>query len=120
MMSIPPDKPWLDNEAGPLLRPYSLTNGRTKPSATLTLQSMVRSTGRVTPERIEPMHAKMLELCRFATSVAEVSAHLHQPAVVTKVLLSDLIDWGAVTTRLPDDMPDRAQLEALLHGLQQL
>ncbi|MCI2416641.1 DUF742 domain-containing protein [Saccharopolyspora sp. K220] len=119
-MSVPPDKLWLDNEAGPLLRPYSLTNGRTKPTAKLTLQSMVRSTGRLAPERIEPVHAKMLELCQFATSVAEVAAHLRQPAVVTKVLLSDLIDWGAVTTRVPDDVPDREQLEALLLGLQQL
>ncbi|MFB9567024.1 DUF742 domain-containing protein [Saccharopolyspora hordei] len=119
-MSRPPEKMWVDGEAGPLLRPYSLTNGRTKPSTALSLQSLVRSTGRVSPDRVEPTHAKMLELCRVATSVAEVSAHLRQPAVVTKVLLSDLIDWGAVTTRVPTEMPDREQLEALLHGLRQL
>lgn len=119
-MPGPTDKPWLDNEAGPLLRPYSLTNGRTEPSEPLSLQSLVRSTGRFSPDRIEPVHAKMLNLCRHATSVAEVAAHLRQPAVVTKVLLSDLIDWGALTTHAPADVPKRDQLEALLNGLQQL
>ena len=119
-MISPSDKPWLDNEAGPLLRPYSLTNGRTEPSAALSLQSLVRSTGRMSPERIEPVHARMLTMCRHATSVAEVAAHLKQPAVVTKVLLSDLIDWGALTTHAPAHAPRREQLEALLNGLQQL
>lgn len=116
------DEPWLDKEAGALVRPYTLTDGRTTPSAALTLLSMVRATGRVTPERLAPEHANALALCRVVTSVAEVAAHLQQPAVVTKILLSDLIDWGAITTRAPaaTDSLDINQLKALLHGLQQL
>ena len=122
-MKDPRNEPWLDHDAGPLLRPYTLTNGRTSPSASLTLLSMVRTTGRMQPERLAPEHANALELCRAATSVAEVAAHLQQPAVVTKILLSDLIDWGAITTRAPaavNEPPDRHLLKALLHGLQQL
>jgi len=56
-------------------------------------------------------------------AVAEVAAHLHQPANVAKVLLSDLIDVGAVITRPPaaDAYTDNPEiLEALLAGLRNL
>jgi hypothetical protein len=61
-----------------------------------------------------------LELCDGPTSVAEIAAHLRLPAVITKVLLSDLVDCGAVTAHAPafHDMPtDRSLLEAVLDGL---
>lgn len=53
-------------------------------------------------------------------SVAEIAAHLKLPAAVTKVLLSDLLDCGALTTKPPEyhHIPtDRALLEAVLDGL---
>jgi DNA-binding IclR family transcriptional regulator len=53
-------------------------------------------------------------------SVAEIAAHLRLPAAVTKVLLSDLVDCGAVTARAPrghDTPTDRSLLEAVLDGL---
>jgi hypothetical protein len=74
----------------------------------------------VAPGRLDPEHDQALELCHVPTSVAEVAAHLQQPMMVTKILLSDLIDWGAVTTRLPGptaNSTDRHTLEALLDGL---
>lgn len=51
--------------------------------------------------------------------VAEIAAHLKLPAVVTKVLLSDLVDCGALTTGPPayHHPTDRALLEAVLDGL---
>ena len=67
-----------------------------------------------------PDHAMALGLCGGPTSVAEIAAHLRLPAVVTKVLLSDLVDCGAVTARAPrrhSDPTDRALLEAVLDGL---
>jgi hypothetical protein len=119
-MAVSEDEPWLDKDAGQLVRPYTLTNGRTRPTTPLDLVSMVRATGRPAHGRLDPEHAQALELCRTPTSVAEISAYLQQPVVVTKVLLSDLIEWEAVTTRAPSataDSTHRQKLEALLDGL---
>jgi hypothetical protein len=116
------DGPWLDEAAGRLIRPYQVSNGRTRPTATLDLLSLVRATGKAPHGQLGPEHAQVLKLCRrSATSVAEVAAHLRLPAVVTKVLLSDLVDCGAITARAPrfhDSPPtDRSILEAVLNGL---
>lgn len=105
-------------------RPYTVTGGRTKPSTHLDLMSLVRATGRgqVAPERLGREHAQALRLCRAPTSVAEVAAHLRQPVMVTKVLLSDLIESGALTARFPAmfDPPDPTQLKALVDALRKL
>jgi hypothetical protein len=117
----PRDEPWLDDAAGRLVRPYTVSNGRTRPTSKLDLLSMVMSTGRMPQGHLEPDHARALGLCGSPTTVAEVAAHLKLPAVVTKVLLSDLVDCGAVSTRAPGaaaDPTDRFVLEAILDGLQ--
>jgi hypothetical protein len=119
----PDDDPRIDPDGELWVRPYTVTNGRTRPSTALDLVSLVRATGRgmVAPERLGLEHAQALELCHSPTSVAEVAAHLRQPVMVTKVLLSDLIDSGAVTARFPTfDSTDPARLEALLDGLRRL
>jgi DNA-binding IclR family transcriptional regulator len=67
-----------------------------------------------------PEHSQALERCRAPVSVAEIAAHLKLPAVVTKVLLSDLVDCGALTTKPPEfhhNPTDRSLLEAVLDGL---
>ncbi|MBB4934534.1 putative transcriptional regulator [Lipingzhangella halophila] len=111
---------WLDHDAGRLVRPYTVSAGRTSPTNELDLVSMVRSTGRVRQAQLAPEHAQALGLCQDPTSVAEVAARLHLPAVVTKILLSDLVDCGAVTTRPSAAMAsptDINVLEAVLDGL---
>jgi Protein of unknown function (DUF742) len=120
-MEAPNDEPWLDDDAGRLVRPYTVSNGRTRPTTALDMLSMVMATGRPTPEHLDLDHAKALGLCHTPTSVAEIAAHLRLPVVVTKVLVSDLVDAGNVTTRPPGpaaDPTDRSVLEALLDGLQ--
>lgn len=122
-MAVPPEDPWLDKDAGPLVRPYTLTNGRTHPTTALEMLSMVRATGRAAPGRLGPEHSQALDLCHVPTSVAEVAARLHQPVMITKVLVSDLIDCGVVTTRAPDtgtDSIDRQKLEEVLVALRRL
>ncbi|MEU4129467.1 DUF742 domain-containing protein [Streptomyces wuyuanensis] len=119
-MPSPKDGPWLDDAAGRLIRPYSVIGGRTRPTAALDLLSLVMATGSVPQGALGPEHALALGLCDGPTSVAEISAHLRLPAVVTKVLLSDLVDCGAVTARAPrfqDSPTDRSLLEAVLDGL---
>jgi hypothetical protein len=114
------DGPWLDDAAGRLVRPFTVSDGRTRPSIALDLMSLVRATG-VTPlGYLGPEHGQALDLCRAPVSVAEVAAHLRLPAVVAKVLLADLVDCGALTTKPPayhHHPTDRALLEAVLDGL---
>lgn len=119
-MTAGDDDVWLDDDAGPLIRPYTVTAGRTRPAVRLDMLSLVVATGDA-QANLDPEHARALALCRAPTSVAEVAAHLRLPVAVTKVLLADLVHWRAMTTRAPRpaaDLTDRDLLEKLLDGLQ--
>jgi hypothetical protein len=114
------DGPWLDDAAGRLVRPYQVSNGRTRPTTAFDLLTQVRATGAGPFGHLGPEHAQALDLCRGPVPVAEVAGRLRLPAAVTKVLLSDLVDCGALTTRPPDfhhNPMDRFLLEAVLDGL---
>ncbi|MPZ25220.1 MAG: DUF742 domain-containing protein [Micromonosporaceae bacterium] len=120
-MSLAQDETWFDDDAGRLVRPYTVSNGRTKPSFHLDLLSIVAATGQIRQAQLSLDHAQALGLCHHPVSVVEVSAHLRLPVTVTKVLLSDLVDCGALTAHSPDpaaDPTNRNLLEALLDGLQ--
>ncbi|NLU70647.1 DUF742 domain-containing protein [Streptomyces sp. HNM0574] len=115
--------PWLDGDAGRLVRPYTVSDGRTRPSAQFDLMTLVMATESRPQSYLGPDHTHVLDLCGGPVSVAEIAAQIGQPVVVTKVLLSDLVDCGAVTTREPTRVPlgpnptDRELLEAVLDGL---
>ena len=115
------DDHWFDDAAGRLIRPYTVSNGRTEPTTRMELLSMVIATGRQPHGQLGPDHAQALRLCGSVTTVAEVAARLRLPAVVTKILLSDLVDWGVVDARSPDPMADPsnpAVLETILNALE--
>jgi Protein of unknown function (DUF742) len=118
-MTTPGQEVWLDGDSGRLVRPYAVTNGRTSASVQLDLLSMVVATGG-SHSTLEPDHLQALGLCLRPASVAEIAARLRLPAAVTKVLLADLVDCGAVRTAPPSRSAtsDRVLLERLLHGLQ--
>ncbi|WP_419999625.1 DUF742 domain-containing protein [Streptomyces boninensis] len=120
-MAAPQDGPWLDDAAGRLIRPYAVSNGRTRPTAPLDLLSLLVPTGTAPAGQLGPEHNQALGLCDAGpTSVAEIAAQLRLPAVVTKVLLSDLVDWGVLTARAPAfhyAPADRSLLEEVLDGL---
>lgn len=119
-MAAAGDGPWLDDAAGRLVRPFTVSNGRTRPTVALDLMSQVMTTGATPLGYVGPEHAQALELCRAPVPVAEVAAQLGLPAAVTKVLLSDLVDCGALTAKPPafhHNPTDRSLLEAVLDGL---
>jgi hypothetical protein len=116
------DDPWVDEDAGRLVRPYTVSNGRTRPTVTMDLLSMVTATGHLPRDPLDPDHAKALALCRSPATVAEIAAYLHLPAAITKVVLSDLVDCGAARTHAPYPIAEptnHSVLERLLDGLQQ-
>jgi hypothetical protein len=113
---------WYDEAAGPLVRPYAMVRGRTRPvTRELHLVTQVRAkraTSDVSSLSVE--HRELLELCRKPLSVAEVAAYLDVPLIVVKVLLSDLIERGDVLvqdlSRIAE-IPDRDLLQAVLDGV---
>lgn len=120
------DTPWLDDSAGRVMRPYTASGGRTRPGVALDLLSLVSATGVRPRVPLGAEHLLALRLCAgaAAVTVAEVAGQLRLPAVVVKVLLSDLVEHGAVTARAPRfpgggsfAADDRSLLRAVLDGL---
>ncbi|WP_329199848.1 MULTISPECIES: DUF742 domain-containing protein [unclassified Streptomyces] len=118
--------PWLDDTAGRVMRPYTASGGRTRPAAALDLLSVVTATGVRPRAPLGAEHTLALRLCAgaAAVTVAEVAGQLRLPTGVVKVLLSDLMEHGAVEARTPrfpggDSLPadDLDLLRAVLDGL---
>ncbi|KPI32452.1 protein of unknown function DUF742 [Actinobacteria bacterium OV450] len=125
-MGAPRDTPWLDDSAGRVMRPYTASGGRTRCAVALDLLSLVTATGTRPRGALGAEHALALRLCAgsAAVTVAEVAGQLRLPAVVVKVLLSDLMEHGAVTAQAPRfpgggyvAADDQTLLRAVLDGL---
>lgn len=105
---------WYDNEAGPLVRPYAMTGGRTKSGPTgvrFDLIALVTldtgAPGIDDDTSLGPEHRALIELCRIETqSVAELSADADLPVGVVRVLLGDLLELGCVTVSRPVPPPN--------------
>jgi hypothetical protein len=115
------DHTWFDEEAGPLVRPYAMTGGRTRTEQyDLDLITLVVASRRhAGPEATEPEYLDILALCQSPTSVAEISAKLRLPLGVIKVLLGDLINQKLVHFRAAQT-PDHEVLQAVLNGIRRL
>ena len=122
---------WIDGEAGPVVRPYALTGGRTDPAGDAVLDLIaVIAASRPTPGRAElaklsPEHRKLLGLCQEPVTVADVAADMALPLGVVRVLLSDLIQQDKITvlprrTARPHTGTDLDLLKEVLDGLRSL
>ncbi|UOE21858.1 DUF742 domain-containing protein [Thermobifida halotolerans] len=90
--------PGSPDDAGRLIRPYSLTRGRTRPSRSdFAMTSQVVAVPTVTPPTdLEPEHHLILRSCAAPASVAELASRTGLPLGVLRILLSDLLDGGHV------------------------
>src|SRR6185369_5343548 len=85
---------WVDEAAGPVVRPYAVTHGRTEPTRgdfNLITQVTATRTLRDGDDGRQPEHAAILRLCQNPTSVAEIATHLDLPVGTVRVLLGDLL-----------------------------
>ncbi|MEO5878401.1 MAG: DUF742 domain-containing protein [Streptosporangiaceae bacterium] len=117
---------WLDESAGPLVRPYVMTGGRLQPvRGKFDLITLVESTGPTPVMEIGlgPEHLAIVRLCHTMMSVAEITAHLDLPSGTVRVLLGDLLDKALVTVQEPQpetDMQDLRMYQAVIDGLRAL
>jgi hypothetical protein len=117
------EEAWYDDDAGPLVRPYAVTGGRTGVLHDLDLITLVVAVDQDAYARIaEPDHALVLRVCAHPCSVAEVAAHLDQPLGVAKVLISDLIECGLLvcSSGSQPTAPDLSMMQKVLNGIRNL
>ena len=114
-----PNQPAADQQR---VRPYAMTGGRTRPTHdALAIESLVSTTSTVelTPKLTVEQRA-IAVLCHDLLSIAEVSAKLHLPLGVVRILVGDMADEHLVTVHRPahaGDRPDLALLERVLSRL---
>jgi hypothetical protein len=121
-----PKKRWLDQEAGPVVRPYALTRGRTRPHGeALDLIDVMVATGSQPGEGswLGPEHRRILAACRRPAVVADVASDMDLPLAVVRVLLGDLCQEGLLTVLRPAGeapVSDLSVMKHLLEGLKAL
>ncbi len=121
---------WFDDEAGPVVRPYAMTRGRTSSAGQhrLDLIAVVVTEPHAddpeTDVTLSPEHVDIVGLCRQAPqSVAELAAELDLPVGVVRVLVGDLVDSELVHVNRPvppAELPDEGILRDVINGLRAL
>jgi hypothetical protein len=117
-----------DTDEPQLVRPYTLTAGRTDSRIDLPLEAPVETV--LAPQKPprwpgNDVRGQILTLCADSPSVAEVAAVLSVPLGVARVLIGDLVTQGylRVRTTLGDSTTDDERRELIgrtLRGLRAL
>ncbi|MEU6379541.1 DUF742 domain-containing protein [Streptomyces sp. NPDC046909] len=102
---------------------YVLTGGQSVPTHRLEVQTMLVAEDIGSVITLGPETQRAIEVCRGQpTSVAEIAALIEVPLQITKVVLSQLIDAGALTRVVSGSSAPAATsvMEAVLEGLRNL
>lgn len=119
--------PLWPQEPGPetsLIRPYSLTDGRTRPSRSdLSLAAQVVSVPAVEEPQVDTELQEILTMCVHPLSVAEVAARAALPLGVARILMSDLLDQGLLMVHEvgpTDERPSLGTLRLVLERIREI
>ena len=84
-----------------LVRPYTLTAGRTDSRIKLPLEATVEAIESEKPQRWpgNDVRAQICAMCGSSPSVAEIAARLSLPVGVARVLIGDLVAAGHLRVR---------------------
>lgn len=112
---------------GRLVRPYTVTGGRTEPARDIAVEAVLTTTPRGRHEAQFAGRAKQLiaDLCAGnALSLAEVASYARVPLGVARVLVADMAGEGLLALHEPAPSHDHEQwmdlLEGVLDGLRAL
>ncbi|MFI2371566.1 DUF742 domain-containing protein [Streptomyces sp. NPDC018833] len=121
---------WIDADAGPVVRPYAMTRGRTAHDSRHRLDLIALVVPEVSADdplhdhTLSPEHVEIVERCGGTPqSIAELAAGLDLPVGVVRVLVGDLVDDELVhVTRPvpPAELPDVSILREVINGLRAL
>ncbi|WP_030381661.1 MULTISPECIES: DUF742 domain-containing protein [unclassified Streptomyces] len=117
---------WLDEAAGPVVRPYAMVRGRTRNEGYwFDLVAFVVSAVDTLDHEVEmqPEHRSILALCRTPRPVGEIASRMNLPVGVVRVLLGDLFTARAIRVREPADpaaRPSIRMIREVLEGLRAL
>jgi hypothetical protein len=105
-----------------LVRPYSLTSGRTRPEIELAIEALIQSASPYSYFDLSNIESAIVELSGESPSIAEIAARLGVPLGVARVLVGDLIKTGhlRVSATLREDASKaerRDLIERVLSGL---
>jgi hypothetical protein len=118
-----PDQ-WFDRAAGPVVRPYALIGGRTRPTGdVIDLLAVVIPTSWPTESLLlQPEYLEVLRQCRQPKSVAELASDIDLPLGVVRILLSDMREHRLIMIRPPARHPttDPQVLKDVVDGLRRL
>lgn len=110
-----------------LVRPYTLTAGRTDTDVALPLEAPIQTLRSALFHRWVPgdLRGEIVDMCVNSPSVAEISAHLDVPLGVARVLVGDLVTSGylRVQSTLKEESTVDERLELIgrtLRGLRAL
>jgi hypothetical protein len=125
-MSAPRDR-WLDREAGPIVRPYAVTKGRTAPASgscvgLIDVVAAVDDPQLPADARLNREHRRVLRHCRQPIAVVDLASDVDLPVGVIRVLLSDLREYGVLRVVAAQRGPAGTErlLRDVLNALQSL
>jgi len=118
-MSAPKER-WLDRDAGPVVRPYAVTKGRTVPASGsfVGLIDVVMAVGDSpvpADARLGREHRRLLSHCRQPITVVDLASDVDLPVGVVRVLVSDLSHYRML--RVVATSPEPANNERLLRDV---
>ncbi|MEU2159366.1 DUF742 domain-containing protein [Streptomyces sp. NPDC019396] len=115
---------WYDHDAGRIVRPYTVTSGRTRPTGEQAFDLIAVVTAvRPAPDSVflAPEQAAIVEMCAHcALTVADIGSATELPLGVVRVLLGDLEHAGFVHVERPDArgaIADKNLLREVINGL---
>ena len=117
---------WLDQDAGPVVRPYALTQGRVAPEGgEFDLVAFVVATAGdpVAGSLLQPEHHAIVAASWEPISVVELASTLDLSIGVVRVLLGDLRSAGLISLYEPpaaSQPHDVDVLKAVVNGLRAL
>nr|WP_062338491.1 DUF742 domain-containing protein [Herbidospora sakaeratensis] len=111
-------------EEPPLLRPFTLTRGRTRPTGPeFELMTIIRAVPGALLGGLTPEELRIVRICQSPASVADLASDVGLSLNVVRILLSGLRDRNVITARpqaTVAQLPEERILREVIQGLRAL